>query len=586
MRTMNPSETISVDWLCRELEADGRLSSSQAADALLRLSGTRSKAHPLTRLGLLNLPRADAPGSLLDSECLGEWLAGKCGLRFHHIDPLKVDIPKVTSVCSYAYASRARILPLEITADKVVVAVSEPSNRDWEAELSRIAGKAVERVMADPEDIERYLVEFYALARSVKASETEQRQRQTGLQNLEHLTELGKRGSLEANDRHIVAIVDWLLQYAFEQRASDIHMEPRRESGNVRLRIDGVLHPVYQMPPKVMAAVTSRLKILARMDLAEKRRPQDGRVKTRSPDGQEIELRLSTMPTSFGEKLVLRIFDPSELLQNFANLGLSARQTLNWEELTSQPHGIVLVTGPTGSGKTTTLYSTLRHLASPEVNICTIEDPIELIEPRFNQMQVNAALDVDFSGGIRTLLRQDPDIIMVGEIRDRETAEVAIQAALTGHLVLSSLHTNDAADAITRLQDLGIPAYLLRATMLGVLAQRLARRLCPHCKQSTEPDPDEWLALAGDKLPMPKRLMTSPGCLECRATGFLGRLGLFELLPMDTSIRHAIRDQMEAEELRQLARAQGLAGLREAGIQKVLAGETLAAEILRITPRT
>ncbi len=582
----NMPDRISVAWLCTELARSGWLSAPQAQDARLRLDATQSREHPLLRLSRLKLTRQDLPGRELDAESLVQWLAEISGLPYLKVDPLKVDIPRVTSVCSYAYAERAGILPLALSPRELTIGVREPGQRDWEAELSRIAGRSIRRVLVNPSDIDRYLVEFYALARSIKASEREQAARQgTELQNLEHLTELGQRPTLEANDQHVVAIVDWLLQYAFEQRASDIHLEPRRDTGNVRFRIDGLLHQVFQMPPKVMAAVTSRLKILARLDLAEKRRPQDGRIKTRSPGGEEIELRVSAMPTSFGEKLVMRIFDPEALYKSLGALGFDDSQVSGWEELTRQPHGLVLVTGPTGSGKTTTLYSSLRRLASPELNICTIEDPIELVEPLFNQMQVNSPLGVTFASGIRTLLRQDPDIIMVGEIRDRETAEVAIQAALTGHLVLSTLHTNDAPSAITRLLDLGVPSYLLRATLLGVLAQRLARQLCPHCKTPMPPDPEEWQALAGTERPLPRQIHGAAGCLECRATGFHGRIGLFELLPVDAVFRQQINEQADAENLRALARKQGLISLREEGIRKVLAGATIPREVLRLTPQ-
>ena len=250
-------------------------------------------------------------------------------------------------------------------------------------------------------------------------------------------------------------VVDWLWQYAFDQRASDIHLEPRREMGVIRFRIDGVLHTVYQLPPTVMSAMTSRIKLLGRMDVVEKRRPLDGRIKTRNPAGDEVEMRLSTLPTAFGEKMVMRIFDPETAVKDLSSLGFGQHDADRWEGLVKQPHGIILVTGPTGSGKTSTLYSTLKRLATDEVNVCTIEDPIEMIEPAFNQTQVQNVLDFGFAEGLRALMRQDPDIIMVGEIRDLETAEMAIQAALTGHLVFSTLHTNDSVSAITPLDGSG-----------------------------------------------------------------------------------------------------------------------------------
>ncbi len=580
---------ISIEWLCTALLEDGWLSHDQSSSAIRRLAGAASAEHPLVRLAVLKLHRHDKPQQLIDTEALCQWLARRCDLSYRKIDPLKVDIPQATALCSYAYATRAGILPLETTRTTATFAVCEPGRSEWVNELSQITDRRIERVLANPADIQRYVVEFYALARSIKASEREQTRRGAGgneLQNLEQLIELGRRGNLEANDQHVVSVVDWILQYAFDQRASDIHLEPRRDTGRVRFRIDGVLHQVFQMPPKVASAVTARLKVLARLDLAEKRRPQDGRIKTRSPDGQEVELRLSSMPTAFGEKLVLRVFDPDSLLKSYEALGLGQEQITTWQNLTSQPHGIVLVTGPTGSGKTTTLYSTLRQLATEEVNVSTIEDPIELVEPQFNQMQVNPAIDLGFADGVRTVLRQDPDIIMVGEIRDLETAEVAVQAALTGHLVLSTLHTNDAAAAVTRLLDLGVPPYLLRATLLGVMAQRLARQLCPHCKAPAPVDAVEWRALTGNNRPIPEHAMAAEGCLECRATGYLGRVGLYELIEITPDFRDLIRDNTDLEQLRRSARATGAASLREAGLRKVLAGLTHAREVLRVTPPT
>jgi len=406
-----------------------------------------------------------------------------------------------------------------------------------------------------------------------------------GVASFEQLLDLGKLKDPDANDQHIVSIVDWLLQYAFEQRASDIHIEPRRELANVRFRIDGVLFKVYELPLPVAIAVTSRLKILGRMNVAEKRHPQDGRLKTRSPAGNEIELRLSTIPTAFGEKMVMRIFDPEVLIRSFHDLGLSDADYDLWQSMVSRPHGIVLVTGPTGSGKTTTLYSTLKQLATPEVNVCTIEDPIEMVEGTFNQMQVQRAIDLDFADGVRALLRQDPDIIMIGEIRDFETAEMAIQAALTGHLVLSTLHTNDAPSAITRLLELGVPAYLIRATVIGVMAQRLVRILCPHCRASENLDIVVWKQLVGSwPVPAPKKTCRAVGCLECRNAGYLGRQGIYEILPMTKALNHQIQADPDIEVLRRIGIKGGMRPLRAAGADKVREGLTTVEEVMRVTP--
>jgi general secretion pathway protein E len=486
---------------------------------------------------------------------------------------------------SNAYATRFRILPVRVTAQEAVIATCEPYVRGWEAELGQILRLQIKRVLANPADIGTYQVEFYNLARSVKDAAQQNLANLNEIANFEQLVELGRNGKLDANDRHIVHIVDWLLQYAFQQRASDIHMEPRRDAGNVRFRIDGVLHQVYQIPTPVMAAMTSRIKILGRMDVVEKRRPQDGRIKTRTPDGDEVELRLSTMPTAFGEKLVMRVFNPDVLMKDFKELGFSEEDKQRWTDLTARPHGIILVTGPTGSGKTTTLYSTLKHLATADVNVCTIEDPIEMVEPQFNQMQVQSAIGLDFASGVRTLMRQDPDIVMVGEIRDGETAQMAVQAALTGHLVLSTLHTNDAPSAITRLLDIGVEPYLLHSTILGVLAQRLVRTLCPHCRESTSIDEATWQSLTYPwRIALPASVHTGRGCLECRMTGYMGRMGIYEMMTMTSGLRPLVQSETDLAALRQQALRDGMKPLRTSGALKVAAGLTSVEEVLKVAP--
>ena len=549
----------------------------------------RGDSHPLSLVAEQQWKSA-VTGRPLTLDSLTEWLAEKSGLPYLHIDPLRIDFAPVTEVMSNAYAARFRILPVEVTAREVVVATAEPWVREWEKELAPILKKEIRRVVANPVDIARYLVEFYNLARSVKkASQNGDGSQKSKLSNLEQLVELGKGNrQFDANDQHIVHIVDWLWQYAFDQRASDIHMEPRRDLGIVRFRIDGVLHQVYQIPMTVMVAMTSRIKVLGRMDVVERRRPQDGRIKTRTPGGQEVELRLSTLPTAFGEKLVMRIFDPEVLVRDFTDLGFTDEDVRRWHDMTRQPNGIVLVTGPTGSGKTTTLYSTLKQLATPEVNVCTIEDPIEMVEPSFNQVQVQTAIDMSFAQGVRALMRQDPDIIMVGEVRDFETGDMAIQAALTGHLVLSTLHTNDAPSAITRLSDLGVPAYLLNSTLLGVMAQRLVRTLCPHCKASSVPRPDElvaWDALVAPwKANRPQVFYQPVGCLDCRMTGYLGRIGIYEILLMSPELKKLVSANADLAKIRELAYREGMKPLRISGAAKVAAGITTMDEVMKVAP--
>ncbi|HEX6296544.1 MAG TPA: GspE/PulE family protein [Burkholderiales bacterium] len=571
-----------LDWLVEDRLADPEVARMFKKERRYY----RGAVHPLA---VVAEQKWKSGNKILDLDMLSEWLAKRVGFEYFHIDPLKIDFTGVTEVMSSAYATRFRILPVAVTAKELVIATAEPYVREWEPEIARMSRRAIRRVIANPLDIERYQVEFYNLAKSVKGA-NKKNTGGSGLSNFEQLVELGKIGDkLDANDAHVVRIVDWLCEYAFEQRASDIHVEPRREQGIVRFRIDGVLHQVYQIPPGVLAAMTSRIKILARMDVVEKRRPQDGRVKTRTADGRDIELRLSTLPTAFGEKLVMRIFDPEVLVRDFKELGFSEDDHRRWVEMTERPNGIVLVTGPTGSGKTTTLYSTLKTLATPEVNVCTIEDPIEMVEPAFNQMQVQHQIDLGFADGVRALMRQDPDIIMVGEIRDLETAEMAVQSALTGHLVLSTLHTNDAPSAVTRLLELGVPAYLLNATLNGIMAQRLVRTLCPHCKQKIEPhrtdDAAAWEALVAPwKSSRPGEIYKPVGCLECRMTGYQGRIGIYETLLFSPSIKELVSKKASAQAIRDQAFREGMKPLRISGAMKVGAGLTTIGEILKVAP--
>ena len=541
--------------------------------------------HPLEIIAERELDDPRRPGRKLDLDELTHWLCDISGQPYYRIDPLKVNVNKSTEVMSYAFAQRHNILAVEVQEEEIVIASTQPFMAAWEGMLSQtLRGRRIQRVVTNPQDLTRYTLEFYTMARSV-AKASDAGLEVSSITNFEQMLELGQLKSPDANDAHIVNIVDWLLQYAFDQRASDIHIEPRREKGHVRFRIDGVMHHVYELPAAVNAAVTSRLKILGRMDVAEKRRPQDGRVKTKSPDGQEIELRLSTLPTAFGEKMVARIFDPDVLLRSFQELGLGGDDNARWQQMVNVSNGIVLVTGPTGSGKTTTLYSTLKQLATPEVNVCTIEDPIEMVEPAFNQMQVQHQIKLSFASGVRSLLRQDPDIIMVGEIRDLETAEMAIQAALTGHLVISTLHTNDAPSAVTRLIDLGVAPYLIKATVIGVMAQRLVRTLCPHCKQPEDIDLEAWNLLTKPfKARPPQHFMKPVGCLECRDTGYLGRMGVYEIMLLTEALRDLIREDTDIDTLRRQGIKDGMRTLRLSGAQKVGAGLTTIAEVLRVTP--
>ena len=578
-------ESLRLGDLLRMLVSDGRIEKAWAEKLHQDRKRDSSKIHPIVVVAEQKWPDQRQSSQLLTVDSLTRYVADKAKVPYYQIDPLKLDFSAAAQIVSQAYAERLRIMPITVKNGVATIATADPFHQEWLQDLERMLKLRIEVVMVNPLDLQRYLPEVYQLSAAIQSANAAKAGQIVGVQNFEQLIELGKDRQLDANEQHVVNIVDWLFKYAFEQRASDIHLEPRRNMGLMRFRIDGVLHQVYQLPSNIMNAITSRIKLLGRMDMVEKRRPQDGRVKTVGTDGKEIELRLSTMPTAFGEKLVMWIFKPDILVQDFQLLGFSKRQSEQWAQWTHQPNGIILVTGPTGSGKTTTLYTTLKQLATDEVNVCTVEDPIEMIEPAFNQMQVTQNIGLGFAEGIRTLMRQDPDIIMVGEIRDQETADMAIQAALTGHLVLSTLHTNDAPSAVTRLLDLGVPAYLIHSSLLGIMAQRLVRTLCPHCKTEAEVSDDEWASVTRPfKAKKPAKVMKAVGCKECRQTGYRGRTGIYEMLTLTPALRKLITSETDLLQLRQAATQAGMQPLMLNGAEKVAAGLTTVEEVLKVAP--
>lgn len=573
------NKALTRDYLLTALSNEGHLSLESVNLAQSQsLPKSQSTLHWFASLALTHDKQQQL---ILDMPWLLQWLSNHTGLTYYPINPLKVKPSQITKVMSHGFAKKHKILAVEVDENHVKVATADPFDQRWLANLEHILNQSIEVVIADPDDILRFIDEFYTLAQSVVGANQGVESNQQGI---EAFMELGSLTS-DTSDQHIVTIVDWLFQYAFDQRASDIHIEPRKQQGFVRFRIDGVLHHIYDMPMKVLLAVVSRIKTLGRMNIAEKRKPQDGRLKTKTPQGVEIDLRLSTIPTAFGEKLVLRIFDPEVLLKSFHKLGFSSQESQQWEKMTQQNGGIILVTGPTGSGKTTTLYSTLRQLAQPEVNVCTIEDPIEMIEDKFNQMQVHPSIGLNFADGVKALLRQDPDIIMIGEIRDSETAQMAVQAALTGHLVISTLHTNDAPSAITRLIEIGLPSYLIKATLIGVMAQRLVRVLCSQCKVPAEISIADWSALTAPfKLAHPEVIFKPMGCLQCRNTGFQGRVGIYEILSTDSQFNVMIDEQLDLNHMKKNVIQKGMKTLRLSGALKVIAGTTSVEEVLRVAP--
>ncbi len=523
-------------------------------------------------------------GRVLDEDVIMPIVADAASKPFVKPDPLDLDMELIASTMSRPFARRHTCVPLRKEDGRVIVAVDDPFNRQFLLTLHDTVPGEIDVVVSGKRDIQRIITEVYGFRSSIQAAEETFGSR-LDLGNLEQLVSLRKSGEIEATDQPIINAVEYLLHYAFDQRASDIHIEPKREKSIVRLRIDGVLHNVYAFPKAVHAAFVSRLKMLARMDISEKRRAQDGRIKTER-GGREVELRVSSMAVAFGEKIVIRVFDPQALIQDLDKVGFYKEELALWKRFISRPTGLVLVTGPTGSGKTTTLYSTLKALAGPDVNLTTVEDPIEMVYEEFNQVAVQRRIDIDFAQALRTILRQDPDIIMIGEIRDAETARMATQAALTGHLVFSTLHTNDTASTVTRLLDLGVEPFLLASTLVGVMAQRLVRRICPECKRQTNLSEDQ-VRLLDIKLP-PKSKRTLPvhygeGCIRCRSTGYYGRVGVFEMLEVEDTVRGLIEEQVSAAEIRRAARANGMVSLRESAIKKLAQGVTTFEEVISVS---
>ncbi len=592
--------TLTTDILCEILLKKGAITPEQAREIRLKqdhqrmqILKTRGESAHRGRVYLedevsaievaasLGLTAADAPGKVLTEDLITEIVAAHVGLPFKKIDPLKLNAEVITQILPRAFARRNCAVPISREENRLTVAVADPFNLDVEENICRM-GYKVSRVLSPKSDIAKIITEFYGFRSSVSAAAKEMTA-EVELGNLEQFVKMKAVSEIEATDKHIVNAVEFLFRYAFDQRASDIHIEPKRDHAEVRLRIDGMLHGIHKVPKQVHPAFVSRIKMLSRMDIAEKRRPQDGRIKTEYK-GREVEFRVSTMPVAFGEKVVLRIFDPDIILQDLEELGFAPREYELFRSFITRPHGIVLVTGPTGSGKTTTLYSALKTISTPEVNVITIEDPIEMVHDRFNQVGIQPQIGVTFGSTLRTVLRQDPDIIMVGEIRDLETAENAVQAALTGHLVFSTLHTNDAASSITRLLDLGLPAYLIGSTLVGVMAQRLVRRICRHCEHSYELLPEEAESVgvsAGGRRPVIVKY--GEGCSQCRGTGYLGRTGIYEVLEVNEKVRQLITEKCDAELIKRTAMADGMVPLRDAAVRKMLAGETTFDEVIRVT---
>ncbi len=600
MPAKKQTNTIGVDFsaagVLQVLAGAGLLTPQQAGEVksgyASRLAATRAQLRvketdnpyvsPIEIIASFNFPSRRPRHQFIDEVEVCEFYAATVNVPFARIDPLKLDARTLCSIVSKPFARKHLLVPIKLEGNRLTVGMVNPFDRAGISSLEDVTGYAIEPVLSLRVEILKTINEIFAFEHSLLKAE-KLRSIAQDLGNLEQLVDIMTEDELDASDQHIVKAVDLLLQYAFEQRASDIHIEPKRNKSIVRLRIDGNLHDTHSIPKQVYPGFLSRIKIMARMDIAEKRKPQDGRIKSVFKD-TEIELRVSTVPVAFGEKVVIRVFDPAILVQDLSTLGFFPEQQVIFERTISKPYGIILVTGPTGSGKTTTLYSTLQHLASPKVNVTTIEDPIEMVHEPFNQIGVQEQAGVTFSGALRSILRQDPDIIMVGEIRDPETAQYAVQAALTGHLVFSTLHTNNAAGAVTRLNDLGVEPFLIASTLIGVMAQRLLRLVCNHCDEPSAINDDEKYLLGIAPDADVSGIRSGTGCEKCRKTGYRGRTAVFELLEVSDRIRALIRDETDERTITQAARAAGAQPLLASATRKLLAGKTTAEEILRVIP--
>jgi len=597
--------TLTFDFLLDLIEHARLLTPAQKRDARSRYDIERARmlrargaspsklkpgedVHPAEVLAVMGYKLNNDERYPLSERLIMQTLATTLNYPFVDLDPLKIDAKLAPQLLSRPFARKHTALVIAADDRNVTVAVANPLNVGLIDDLTNVVRRNPKLVIATPSEIQRLITDFYGFRGAVAAAEV-QVSGGVDISNLEQFVTLTRVQEIEASDAHIISAVEYILHYALDQRASDIHIEPRRDQSAVRMRIDGVLHTVHQLPKPVHGAVVSRIKTLARLDIAEKRRAQDGRIKTARGD-REVELRVSTIHTAFGEKLVLRVFDPEAVLRGLSELGMFDPQLTVAEKFFSRPNGLILVTGPTGSGKTSTLYATLRAIATPEINIVTIEDPIELVVETFNQVAVQPKIGLDFAEALRHVLRQDPDVIMVGEVRDAETANVTLQAALTGHLVLATLHTNDSAGAITRLLELGMDPFILASTLVGVIAQRLVRLVCPNCRVETFLSADQMQLIDLDVQELESQgedpqlqVSLGEGCVKCRQTGLVGRSGVFEVLAIDDKIRKLIIGRASARDVLKQARNDGMMTLREAAIRKLARGQTCFDEVLRVT---
>jgi len=561
---------------------------------LLRVAtrdGETDKNYPdmVDVVSTFNFKLANSKGHVVDEELIMRAVAKHKDIPFKKLDPLELDMDIATKTIPRNFAIRQMVLPFNLQNGVLEVAIYNPDSDVALADIEQTNQVKVKPYLATRTDIKRIIAEFFGFQRSISAAEdqfgvTPGGTSSVDIGNLERYVRISSSKEITSSDQHIKSAVNHIFHYALEQRASDIHIEPKRDVTMIRFRIDGALHTIYNLPKAVHSALVSRIKFLSRLDIAEKRRPQDGRIKIGEDGNRDVEIRVSTVPVSFGEKVVLRILDSAMIFQEVSKLGFSVRDTEVYKSFIESPHGIILVTGPTGSGKSTTLYSTLKEIATPEKNIVTVEDPVEMVHEEFNQIAVQPLIDITFSTILRNILRQDPDILMIGEIRDNETAAHAVQAAMTGHLVFSTLHTNDAVSSIARLRDLGLQPFMIATTVLGCMAQRLVKTICPSCVEEYTAKGED-LAKAG--FPVAEegtlKLKRGKGCRECRGTGYRGRCGIFEIFPLSSAIKKMVAENEHTLDMRQIAIREGMTTLREDAWDKVKKGITTTEEALRVT---
>jgi general secretion pathway protein E len=574
---LDHTHQLTHNWLITSLAANGVIDAEAATGLVSRTTSLNNGPNncPIVWLAKQQLYHTIA-NKLLSQVDIMQWLAAQTHNQYHD---LELDEPDYScQLINLRFMRHNKILPITLSNNTLTIGCIDPFNTSWQRKLATLGNK-INRVLITPDKLSGALARYsHGNINSTTITQS--------LENM-NLDKLIEENHKHSDNRHITAIVEHILHTALDRGTSDIHLQPHAAGCTIKLRIDGYLTSFYDLPQHIVAAIVASIKVMAKLDITQQMLAQDGRFswpKVQSTTTHKVELRVATLPTSFGEKLVIRILGLSSKLDSLEQLGFNSEQQPLWQQLINKSAGLVLVTGPTGSGKSASLYASLKSLDASYNNICTIEDPIENLDASFSQLQVHPSIGLTFASGLKAILRQDPDIIMIGEIRDLETAKIALQAALTGHLVLASLHTTDAAAAILRLLDLGVDDYLLKDTLSGVLAQRLIRKLCTHCRSLTKISDamHSWAAQLDDQLELPKQLYTATGCDKCFATGYKGRTGIFELLLMKPNLKQLVAKQHTSAQISVQAKCNGMTSLARNGIAAAASGITSLAEVIRV----